>query len=69
MLDFAAAVFIGNVITVIFVWGCHQASKVTHGKDLRWIAFAAIGLPLFFAISSLIIAGGLPPHLDAIVAQ
>lgn len=64
MLDFAAAVFAGNILTVIFVWGCFQFHK--HDYKAPWLAYAAFTFPLLFLLTSVVATEGLPPQFDAL---
>ena len=67
LTDFAAAVSVGNLMTLSIVWGF---SKIKTGdEEVFWLPWAAIALPLFFIVSSLILTVGLPPSLDALAAQ
>lgn len=53
MLDFAAAVFLGNVLTACFVWAVVQFNR--HDYRAPWLAYAAFLLPLGFALISVLL--------------
>lgn len=67
LFDIAAAVFLGNVLTVSFVWGCFQFHK--HDYRASWLAYAAFAYPLIVLAAALIITEGLPPQFDAIALR
>ncbi|WP_434286309.1 hypothetical protein [Celeribacter sp. SCSIO 80788] len=50
LLDFAAAVLIGNLLTLCVVWGFQQFNK--HDYKAPWLAYAAFLMPTLFIISS-----------------
>ena len=60
MLDFAAAIFFGNALTLCFVWGMVQFYR--HDFKAPWVAYAAVMFPmLFLAASAYLTEGRLPP--------
>jgi len=67
MFDFAAAVFLGNILTVIFVWGCFQFHR--HDYKAPWVAYAAFMFPLLFLLASVVVTEGLPPQFDALATR
>lgn len=67
LLDFAAAIFLGNVLVVCFVWGCVQFHR--HDYKAPWLAYAAFLFPIAFLFLSLAITGELPPQFDALALQ
>lgn len=67
MLDFAAAVFLANVLTVCFVWACVQFHR--HDYKAPWLAYAAFMFPIVFLLLSLALTGELPPQFDALALQ
>jgi hypothetical protein len=62
-LELVAAIFAGTSLTCAFVWGMNQASKVTDPRDLDWLAYAAVLMPVFFFIAALYTTGSLPQGL------
>lgn len=64
MLDLAAAVFIGNMLTALFLYGLMTASK--SGK-MTFGLFACCAFPLLFALFSIYPIAGPPPWLDALL--
>lgn len=64
-LELIAAIFAGTSLTCAFIWGMNQAMKVTTPKDLDWLAYAAILMPVFFFIAALYTTGSLPQNLAA----
>lgn len=62
MIDFAMAVFMGNVATIAFAWGFHQFHK--HDYKAPWVAYAAFLMPLFMLMASLYVTGERPPMFD-----
>lgn len=66
---FIAAVFAGNVLTLALVWGVMEFRKFKDETEAPWLAYAAVGLPIAFAVVTFIAVGGLPPSLDAIAAR
>lgn len=65
--DFAAAIALGNIGTLSFLWGCVQFHR--HDYKAPWLAYAAFLFPLFFILASVIATEGLPPHFDALGLQ
>ncbi len=59
LMDIAAGVLIGNLLTVWFVWGGHHFSRRKE-ENVPWAAYGAILVPLAIAVLSLIGAGALP---------
>lgn len=58
-MTLAAAVMIGNMLTVWFVWGAYHAWKRAE-EDIPWSAYGAMIVPLGIAVLSLLAAGALP---------
>jgi len=48
-----AAVFCGNMLTVILVMSIHRLRNVHHHKDASWLALAGVIVPAF----ALVLAG------------
>lgn len=67
MLDFAFAVFAGNLITLAFVWGCVQFHR--HDYRAPWTAYVATLLPMLLLGLAIIVTEGLPPQFDAIAPR
>lgn len=67
MLDFAASVFFGNVLTLSFVWACVQFHR--HDYQAPWLAYAAFLMPLIYLASSIVLTEGLPPQFDGIALR
>jgi hypothetical protein len=65
----AAGVFVGNLLTAMFIWACLQANKSDSPYDLGYVVYAALLFPLIFSASFLIYSEGLPPPLAALVSQ
>lgn len=65
ILDFAAAVLIGNLLTVSFVWGIMNSAKAKDMHGESWLVLAALGMPLIFLILSLLASGASTPLLDS----
>ena len=63
-LDFAAAVALGNILTLMFFWGCTQFHR--HDYKAPWMAYAGFLVPIAFIAVSVLAIEGPPPHLDAI---
>lgn len=61
--DIAAAVFFGNVLTVAFVWGLREAAKHETLLTVSKWTYAALLLPLGFALLSFS-KGHAPAWLD-----
>lgn len=59
MMDIAAGVLIGNLLTVSFVWGAYHF-KDRDENDVPWIAYGSVLVPLGIAALSLIAAGASP---------
>ena len=66
MLDFAAAIFLGNIMTLAFVWGCVQFHR--HDYNAEWLAYAATLMPMIFFAIVLYTTEGLPPPLAALAS-
>lgn len=62
----AFAVFAGNFLTVLALWGLRELNM--KGTDAGWHAFAAFLVPLFIVIGTIIVDDP-PPYLDALTAQ
>lgn len=71
MIDFVAAVFAGNIMTLSFVWGMSRIDKFKPGEEseVPWLVYAALLLPLTFMILVLIANGWTPPILDAVAVR
>ena len=52
--DLAAAVFIGNVVTVGFLWSLREAGRHTEDRNVPWWALLGGLLPLLFAAAALL---------------
>lgn len=52
--DLAVAVFIGNIVTVGFLWCAREAGRHKEDRDIPMWALAGLGLPLVFAALALI---------------
>lgn len=59
LMDIAAGVLIGNLLSVAFVWGAYHASKRAD-DDIPWSAYGAMAAPLGIGILALIASGALP---------
>lgn len=59
LMDIAAGVMIGNILTAWFIWGAYHASKRAD-EDIPWSAYASMAAPIGIGILSLIAAGALP---------
>ena len=68
-IDLSVIVFLGNTMTLCFLWGMTQFKDVVRVKDASWMAIAAVGFPLFFALATMVTIGPLPASLASIVAQ
>ena len=66
MLDFAAAIFFGNALTLAFVWGCVQFHR--HDYQAPWLAYAAVLMPILHFALVLYTTEGLPPPLAALAS-
>lgn len=67
MFDLAAAVFIGNALTLAFLWGCVQFHR--HDYNASWLAYAAIAMPLAFMLLSVVSTEAIPPHLSELASR
>lgn len=63
----ATSVFLGNVLTVAFVWGCVQFHR--HDYKAPWLAYAATLMPIIYFLAVVVSTEGLPPHLDALALR
>lgn len=59
LMDIAAGVLIGNLLSAWFIWGAYHAAKRSDDM-IPWIAYSAMLVPLGIAGLSLIAAGALP---------
>ena len=66
-IDFATAVFAGNLLTIWFGAGLWQIYK--HDIKAPGWAFGALLIPLVFLATTLYLTEGPPPHLAAIAPQ
>lgn len=64
MDEIAAAVFLGNIMTVAVVWACTQFYK--HDHRAPWLAYAVFFVPLAYFIAVLVSSGEIPPQFDAV---
>lgn len=64
MLDLAASVFLGNVLTLCVVWACVQFHR--HDYRAPWLAYAAFAWPLIFLGISVYLTEGPSSPLDAL---
>ena len=60
----AAYIFLGNLLTLAFVWGCVQFHR--HDYKAPWLAYAATLMPLAYLLVSVVLTEGLPPQFDAL---
>lgn len=67
LYDFAAAVFIGNVLTAWFLWGLWQFHK--HDYRAAWPAYGAVLFPLGIAVISMVLTGQSTPQFDALALR
>jgi hypothetical protein len=58
MLDLAAAVFLGNALTLSVVWACVQFHR--HDYRAPWLAYGAFLLPMGFLALSVLTEEQLP---------
>jgi hypothetical protein len=67
MFQIAAAVFLGNVLTLSVVWAMVQF----HRYDYRapWLAYAALLMPVLILLGQVIVTEGLPPPFDVLALQ
>lgn len=63
----AGALFLANVLTLAFVWGCVQFHR--HDYKAPWLAYAAFLMPLLYLAGSVIVTEGLPPQFDALALR
>ena len=63
----ASAVFLGNALTVIFLWGCVQFHRYDYKAP--WLAYSAFLMPILIFIASMITSGLVPPQFDALGLQ
>lgn len=67
MTDLAAAIFFGNALTLLFVWGCVQFHK--HDYEAPWAAYGAFLFPILYFLSVVYTTEGLPQPLAALASQ
>lgn len=63
-------VFLGNVLTISFVWGLIQFQK--HDYKAPWLAYAGVLIPAFYFVTSwfpTVPIEHLPPQFDALVTR
>lgn len=63
-------VFLGNVLTICFVWGMMQFKK--HDYKAPWLAYAGVVFPVFYFLTSwlpTVPIEHLPPQFDALVTR
>jgi hypothetical protein len=48
----AAAVFCGNILTVIFVMSLHRLWNVHHRQDAPWLALAGVIVPALAVVTA-----------------
>lgn len=64
MLDVAAAVFLGNVLTLSCAWGFLQFHR--HDYNAPWMAYWAVILPVLFLAGSVYLTAEPSPLLYAL---
>lgn len=52
--DLAVAVFIGNIVTVAFLWCAREADRHKRDADIPWWSLAGLCLPLIVSALALI---------------
>ena len=62
--EFALAVFLGNTVTLCFVWGAVQFHR--HDYKAPWTAYAAFAVPMLLVMLTIAVTEGLPPQFDAL---
>lgn len=62
-----SAFFLGNVLTLAFVWACVQFHR--HDYKAPWVAYAAFLMPLLYLAGGIYLTEGLPPQFDALALQ
>lgn len=65
--DLWADVFLGNVLTLSFLWGFVQFHRFDYKAP--WLAYTAVLMPLGFFLLSVISTEPMPPWLDALASQ
>lgn len=60
LMNIAAGVLIGNLLTVWFVWGAYNFTKKKDETAVSWAAYGSVLAPLGIAILSLVASGALP---------
>jgi hypothetical protein len=66
-----AAVFCGNVLTAIFIWGAGRIGRAKDGEEtnLSYYVLAAFLMPLAVFVLTLIGAGSHLPFLGVLASQ
>ena len=59
----AASVFLGNALTLAFLWGCVQFHR--HDYKAPWLAYAATLMPIGYFILVVVSTEVLPQSRDA----
>lgn len=67
IIDFASAIFIGNIMTASFLWGASRMARTE--KPDSMLLFGSMLMPIAIALLSLSLTGLGPPFLDAIFVQ
>ena len=65
--DVASAVFVGNCLAIGFAWGIMQLNK--HDYHAPWLAYAAVLMPIAYALASIALVEGLPPQFDGLALR
>ncbi len=63
----AVAVMLGNILTVIFLWGCYQLYR--NEEKAGYLVYSAIAWPAFFAAGALYLTGPSQPESGAAYLQ
>lgn len=67
MIDAVAAVILGNMFTLMVVFGAREIDR--KGVNAPWIAYLMAILPILLVIVTMLSSGYSLPWLDAIAAQ
>lgn len=65
--DFAASVFLGNILTLCVVWACVQFHR--HDYRAPWLAYVAFLVPVGYAMISVALTERLPPPFAALALR
>lgn len=63
------AVFAGNILTAIFIWGVGRANQLKEDKDITSPILWAILGPLVVFVGAFIAGGAKLPLLGALISQ